>query len=131
MFALLTAFMLAAAASTQPASPSQSPSIPQDVIEALDGYRKSISNHCVPQDTTEQHDGIASVLQHRPEFGHDLAAMRSYYNNDFVEHGPTLVTAPPPFCGTPEEFKSSEDRERNALDRLTRTLVAHGVLPIS
>ena len=131
MFALLTTFMLAAAAPTQPASRSQFPPVPQNVIEALDNYRNSIFSHCVPKDAAEQHDSISSVLRLRPELGRDLAAMRSYYNNDFVEHGPTLVTAPPPFCLTPEEFKLSEDRERSALDRLTRTLVDHGVLPIS
>ena len=125
-----TACLLLLMASTAVAAPP----VPQDVMDALDGYRHAPLG-CFPQNAEEQDESKRNFNQLMAEAKRDFVAMRAYYNNDFIYRPPPGIipviqtVSPPPFCKTLEELKSDEDKKRSALDRLTRTLVAHGVLP--
>jgi len=123
-----TACLLLVIASTAVASPP----VPQDVMDAWNAYRNTPLG-CIPHSAEELDENKRNFSQLMAELKRDFVAMRAYYNSDFTS-GPApgitpVVGTPPPFCKTLEELKSDEDQKRSALDRLTRTLVAHGVLP--
>jgi hypothetical protein len=124
-----TACLLLLIASTAVAAPP----ISQDVRDARDAYLKP--SECFPKNAEQEDEWMRSVGQLRAEAKRDFAAIRAYYKNDFIRRppvgpAPTIqVVSPPPLCKTLEELKSDRDKKRIALDRLTRALVAHGVLP--
>jgi hypothetical protein len=125
-----TACLLLLMASTAVAAPP----VPLDVMDALDGYRHAPLG-CFPHNEEEQDESKRNFGQLMAEAKRDFVAMKAYYNNDFIYAPPPgtrptiQAVSPPILCKTLEELKSDEDTRRSALDRLTRTLVAHGVLP--
>ena len=126
-----TAWLLLLMASTAVAAPP----VPQDVIDAVAGYRAAIPGYCIPQNAEEEDESKTGLRQLRAEAKRDFVAMRAYYNDDFIPTAPpgtkptVRAVSPPPFCKSLEAMKLSEDKWRSAIGRLTRTLVAHGVLP--
>ena len=126
-----TACLLILMASTAVAAPP----VPQDVTDAVAGYRAAIPGYCIPQNAEEEDESKRSDRQLMAEAKRDFVAMKAYYNDYFIVRPPpgTIVTvravSPPPFCESLEAMKLREDKWHSAIDRLTRTLAAHGVLP--